>query len=89
MKFPKPEQGVDRYEVWSHSSGCPSRPTCYACLQWDLSECSRLIKDARRAVGDETEDDNWAYIYDRRTGTVIETNEEALKKALKKADSCG
>jgi len=75
MKFPKPEKGVDRYEVYYQAA-----ESSY----WAFDDGFRTLKAARaqlKMYADGTAGGSWpAYIYDRRTGKVSETNEEVLKK---------
>ena len=81
MKFPKPEKGMARYEVWEGH--------CTRHTYWYLATSCRSKASARQEMMKwSTAEGMAAYIYDRRTGTVIETNEEALKKAEVDAN-CG
>lgn len=74
--FPKPEKGVPRYEmrIWYFESllDHPDGPR-----EWiDWEGFSRKAR-ARRVLAQW--DRTPAYIYDRKTGEVIATNQEALE----------
>jgi len=71
-KFQKPEKGVARYEVWTMSPVPHSDDWAYRRNHSEatLEKAMGWMRGGRM----RTE----AYVYDRRTGKVIATNEEDL-----------
>jgi len=70
MKFPTPEKGVPRYEV----RFAEAEPYDGSTLFTRKRDAERMLREEARYWSDP------AYIYDRRTGKVIATNEAALRR---------
>ena len=75
--FPPPERGVNRYEcfAWAAEGGAG----------WECHSADSSLKLVRRDLYNMTLLGRPAYIFRRKRGKVIETNEEALRE-LEDAD---
>ncbi|MDP6370013.1 MAG: hypothetical protein QF615_10410 [Planctomycetota bacterium] len=78
MTFPLPERGVARYEciAWADDEGGEG---------WECHSADSSLKLVRRDLYNMTLLGRPAYIFTRKRGKIIETNEEALRE-LEDAD---
>lgn len=71
--FPKPEKGVPRFELFFWSGE-----------HWEWDSSVTTMKEARGTMREYARAKWWArapfYIFDRRTGSVVATNEKQLEE---------
>ena len=74
MTFPLPERGIDRYESWVWTVDDDG-------AGWEPHSSSSNLKLVRRDLYNLTLMGSPAYIFARKRGKIIETNEDALREA--------